>query len=87
MLDDAQGEGLGRAVWQVMRDENPQLFWRSRHGNVVNDFYYAESDGVIASTDGKCSGTDSTISTRSRVVSNMRTSARQRCWIAHADEN
>ncbi len=45
VLDDAQGEGLGRAVWQVMREENPQLFWRSRHGNPVNHFYYAESDG------------------------------------------
>ncbi len=45
VLDEAQGEGLGRAVWQVMREETPQLFWRSRHGNVVNHFYYAESDG------------------------------------------
>lgn len=45
VLDDAQGEGLGRAVWQVMREENPRLFWRSRHGNAVNHFYYAESDG------------------------------------------
>ncbi|MBN8482986.1 MAG: acetylglutamate kinase [Xanthomonadales bacterium] len=45
VLDDAQGEGLGRAVWQVMREENPRLFWRSRHGNPVNPFYYAESDG------------------------------------------
>ena len=45
VLDDAQGEGLGRAVWQVMREENPQMFWRSRHGNPANHFYYAESDG------------------------------------------
>jgi acetylglutamate kinase len=45
VLDDAQGEGLGRAVWRVMREENPQVFWRSRHNNVVNHFYYAESDG------------------------------------------
>ena len=45
VLDDAQGEGLGRAVWQVVREENPRLFWRSRHGNQVNQFYYAESDG------------------------------------------
>ncbi|MCY7313920.1 MAG: acetylglutamate kinase [Pseudoxanthomonas sp.] len=45
VLDDAQGEGLGRAVWQVMREENPQLFWRSRHNIQVNIFYYAESDG------------------------------------------
>jgi acetylglutamate synthase len=47
VLDDAQGEGLGRAVWQVMRDETPRLFWRSRHGNSVNAFYYAESDGCL----------------------------------------
>jgi bifunctional N-acetylglutamate synthase/kinase len=45
VLDDAQGEGLGRAVWLVMREENPRLFWRSRHGNLINHFYYAESDG------------------------------------------
>ena len=45
VLDDAQGEGLGRAVWHVMREENPHLFWRSRHNNQVNIFYYAESDG------------------------------------------
>lgn len=45
VLDEAQGEGLGRAVWQVMRDETPHLFWRSRHGNPVNPFYYSESDG------------------------------------------
>jgi len=47
VLDDAQGEGLGRAVWLVMREENPRLFWRSRHGNVINHFYYAESDGCF----------------------------------------
>ncbi len=47
VLDDAQGEGLGRAVWLVMRESNPSLFWRSRHGNPVNPFYYAESDGSI----------------------------------------
>jgi len=45
VADDAQGEGLGRAAWQVMREENPQLFWRSRHNNLINQFYYAESDG------------------------------------------
>ena len=47
VLEDAQGEGLGRAVWQVMREETPRLFWRSRHGNPVNPFYYAESDGCF----------------------------------------
>ena len=47
VLDEAQGEGLGRAVWQVMREENPTLFWRSRRGNPVNAFYFAEADGCI----------------------------------------
>jgi acetylglutamate kinase len=47
VLDDAQGEGLGRAVWNVMREETPRLFWRSRHNNQVNIFYYAESDGCL----------------------------------------
>ena len=47
VLDDAQGEGLGRAVWQLMRDGQPRLFWRSRHGNPVNAFYDAEADGSV----------------------------------------
>lgn len=45
--DDAQGEGLGRAIWQVMHAENPQLFWRSRRGNAINEFYFANADGAI----------------------------------------
>lgn len=45
--DDAQGEGLGRAAWQVMRADNERLFWRSRADNSVNDFYFDESDGCI----------------------------------------
>ena len=45
--DDAQGEGLGRAAWLVMRADNPRLFWRSRHNNAINPFYYAEADGCF----------------------------------------
>ncbi len=47
VLEEAQGEGLGRAVWDVMRAQTPSLFWRSRHGNPVNPFYYAQSDGCF----------------------------------------
>lgn len=47
VLDEAQGEGLGRAVWQLMREAQPRLFWRSRHGNPVNAFYDAEADGCV----------------------------------------
>ncbi|HET7655541.1 MAG TPA: acetylglutamate kinase [Luteimonas sp.] len=47
VLEEAQGEGLGRAVWQVMREQTPKLFWRSRRGNPVNPFYFAECDGCL----------------------------------------
>lgn len=47
VLEDAQGEGLGRAVWQVMREETPSLYWRSRRGNPVNAYYLAQADGCI----------------------------------------
>lgn len=47
VLDDTRGEGLGRAVWQVMRGDYPQLFWRSRRGNAVNPFYDGECDGSL----------------------------------------
>ncbi|HEX5353158.1 MAG TPA: acetylglutamate kinase [Rhodanobacteraceae bacterium] len=53
VLDDAQGEGLGRAVWQVMRAENPKLFWRSRQGNRINAFYHEQSDGCFKQADFK----------------------------------
>ena len=53
VLDEAQGEGLGRAVWQAMREENPAVFWRSRRGNPVNPFYFAECDGCLKQPDWK----------------------------------
>ncbi|HEU4813423.1 MAG TPA: acetylglutamate kinase [Xanthomonadaceae bacterium] len=53
VLDEAQGEGLGRAVWQAMREQNPAVFWRSRRGNPVNPFYFAECDGCLKQPDWK----------------------------------
>ena len=50
VLDEAQGEGLGRAVWQLMRDAQPRLFWRSRLGNPINAFYDAEAEGSVKQT-------------------------------------
>jgi bifunctional N-acetylglutamate synthase/kinase len=46
VAEDAKGEGLGRAIWQVMRADTPRLFWRSRRGNAVNEFYFANADGA-----------------------------------------
>ena len=45
--EEAQGEGLGRAIFRVMRADHPRLFWRSRRGNLVNEFYFTISDGTL----------------------------------------
>jgi acetylglutamate kinase len=46
VADEAQGEGLGRAIWDVMRADNPSLYWRARRGNQANEFYFANADGA-----------------------------------------
>ena len=47
VADDAQGEGLGRAAWDVMRADNAKLFWRSRTNNGINEFYFDQSEGAL----------------------------------------
>lgn len=47
VLEEAQGEGLGRVLWQTMRADVPTLFWRSRETNVINEFYFANADGSL----------------------------------------
>ncbi|MBI4818293.1 MAG: acetylglutamate kinase [Deltaproteobacteria bacterium] len=47
VADGAQGEGLGRAIWKVMRSEVDRLFWRSRPDNPVNEFYFEEAGGCV----------------------------------------
>lgn len=47
VVEEAQGEGLGRALWDVMRSENRSLFWRSRRRNPINEFYFAHADGAL----------------------------------------
>ncbi|MGD9020414.1 MAG: acetylglutamate kinase [Lysobacterales bacterium] len=40
----AQGEGLGAAVWQVVRARYPALYWRSRYANPVTPWYFQQAD-------------------------------------------
>ncbi|WP_300530985.1 acetylglutamate kinase [Maricaulis sp.] len=47
VLDEARGEGLGRAVWQRLIDYAPQLLWRSRTDNPVNGFYFDQCHGAV----------------------------------------
>jgi acetylglutamate kinase len=43
----AQGEGLGSALWQQIRNRYPRLYWRSRGDNPVNSWYNQQADFAI----------------------------------------
>ncbi len=45
VADDAKGDGLGKALWRKMNDENPNFFWRSRIDNPINSFYFSKCTG------------------------------------------
>jgi acetylglutamate kinase len=47
VMDEARGEGLGRAVWSRMTECSPKLIWRSRSGNPVNNFYFDQCSGAV----------------------------------------
>jgi acetylglutamate kinase len=41
---EAQGAGLGAAVWQALIHRCPQLYWRSRIGNPVTAWYFDQAE-------------------------------------------
>ncbi len=41
---DAQGEGLGAAMWQVLRARFPRMYWRARTSNPVAGWYFQQAD-------------------------------------------
>jgi len=47
---EAQGEGLGAALWHVLRSHYQKLYWRSRESNPINTWYLKQSDGVTRRT-------------------------------------
>lgn len=51
VTEKAQGEGLGKAVWDAMRADNQSLFWRARLNNPINRFYVRQADGMIKTDD------------------------------------
>ena len=44
VTSEAQGEGLGAAIWQVVRARYPALYWRSRYTNPITPWYFQQSD-------------------------------------------
>lgn len=41
---EAQGEGLGAAMWQVLRARYMQIYWRAKTSNPVLSWYFQQSD-------------------------------------------
>jgi hypothetical protein len=44
---EAQGEGLGRDIWQEVVRDHPSLFWRAHPDNPIAQFYVQECDGML----------------------------------------
>jgi len=44
VTSEAQGEGLGAAIWQVVRARYPALYWRSRNTNPITPWYFQQAD-------------------------------------------
>lgn len=45
VIPEAKGEGLGAGIWHEMRKVYPQVFWRSRASNPINNFYMSICEG------------------------------------------
>ena len=41
---EAQGAGLGAAVWQALIHRCPRLYWRSRTDNPITPWYFEQAD-------------------------------------------
>jgi acetylglutamate kinase len=48
---EAQGEGLGRDLWQLVVSDYRTLFWRARPDNTILPFYLQECDGMVRAND------------------------------------
>lgn len=43
----AQGEGIGRDLWQAMLADHPRVFWRARPDNPIRPFYERQCDARV----------------------------------------
>jgi acetylglutamate kinase len=44
---EAQGEGIGRDIWEVLIRHHAQLYWRSRTDNPIAPWYVSVCDGMV----------------------------------------
>lgn len=43
----SQGEGTAQNLWNHITKDNPQLFWRSRTNNFINNWYFERAQGSM----------------------------------------
>jgi len=51
VTQEAQGEGIARDIWRVLRNDTPAFFWRSRNDNPFNNWYMKMCEGMQVSGD------------------------------------
>lgn len=44
---EAQGEGIGRDIWEVLIRHHAELYWRSRADNPIASWYVSVCDGMV----------------------------------------
>lgn len=44
---EGQGKGLGQALWERIREDNPGIMWRAAAKNPANKWYTRLSDGAV----------------------------------------
>ncbi|GAB4194588.1 MAG: acetylglutamate kinase [Wenzhouxiangellaceae bacterium] len=48
---EAQGEGVGAALWQQLRSTYPSMYWRSRSTNPINAWYVQQAERMLRGRD------------------------------------
>lgn len=48
---EAQGEGMGRDLWQAISRDYPALYWRGRADNPIASWYASVCDGMVRSSE------------------------------------
>ena len=51
VADEAKGEGLGKVLWEKVREQHSSLHWRARPENSINGFYFKNADGCVKTKD------------------------------------
>lgn len=43
----AQGEGIGRDLWEALKRDQPRFYWRAKPGNAIATWYADNCDGLV----------------------------------------